>query len=59
MKAPPDRGRDPLIFTALDLSHVAPGPRLAAEDGGIVAGLMVGLPLGLGLWAVLLVFVLL
>jgi TctA family transporter len=42
-----------LIFTAMDLSHVAPGPRLAAENGRIVVGLLVGLPPSLGIWALL------
>lgn len=48
-------GRRPeaLVFTAMDLSHVAPGPRLAAENGRILVGLLVGLPLSLGLWFLL------
>lgn len=52
-------GRRPeaLIFTAMDLSHVAPGPRLTAENGRIVVGLLVGLPLSLGLWFLLLMLV--
>jgi hypothetical protein len=37
----------------MDLSHVAPGPRLAAENGRILVGLLVGLPLSLGLWFLL------
>jgi hypothetical protein len=34
----------------MDLSSVAPGPRLAAENGRILIGLLAGLPLSLGLW---------
>jgi TctA family transporter len=37
----------------MDLSHVAPGPRLTAENGRIVVGLLVGLPLSLSLWFLL------
>jgi len=43
-----------LVFTAMDLSHVAPGPRLTAENSRIVAGLLFGLPISLGLWLLLL-----
>ncbi len=46
------RGK-PRIVTAVDLSHVAPAPRLAAEERGFVMGLLVGLPLSLCLWALL------
>jgi TctA family transporter len=50
--------REPLLFTAMDLSHVVPGPRLAAENGRILIGLLAGLPLSLGLWLLLLMLVL-
>lgn len=46
--------RQALIFTTMDLSHMAPGPRLAAENGRIIVGLLVGLPLSLSLWILLL-----
>lgn len=60
--APPSsstgRPREPLVYTAVDLSHVAPGIRLAAENGRILTGLLIGLPLSIGLWALLLMFAL-
>lgn len=52
------REREPLVYTAVDLSHVAPGMRLAAENAGILTGLLIGLPLSIGLWAVLLMLAL-
>ena len=48
--AVPPRAR---VFTAMDLSHVAPGPRLAAENSRMIAGLLFGLPVSLGLWVLL------
>lgn len=45
--------RKPLVYTAMDLSHVAPAPRLAAENGRILIGLLVAAPISLGLWALL------
>lgn len=45
--------RNPLLYTVMDLSHVAPAPRLAAENGRILVGLLVAAPLSLGLWALL------
>ena len=52
------RRQEPVVFTAMDLSHVAPGPRLVAENGRIMAGLLIGLPLSLALWILLLTFAL-
>lgn len=45
--------RKPLVYTAMDLSRVAPAPKFAAEDGRILVGLLVAAPLSLGLWALL------
>jgi len=49
--------RKPLLYTAMDLSHVAPAPRLAAENGRILVGLLVAAPLSLGLWVLLWVII--
>lgn len=43
----------PLIYAAVDLSRVAPGPRLVAEDTAPFIGLLVGLPISLALWALI------
>lgn len=47
------RPRAPLVYTAMDLSHVAPGPRLAAENGRILIGLLIAAPISLGFWVLL------
>jgi hypothetical protein len=41
----------------VDLSRVAPGPRLIAEEAGPFIGLLVGLPISLALWALIWVVV--
>ena len=47
-----DKGH-PLIMTAPDLSHAAPGVRLIAEDGNFLAGVLIGLAVSAGMWAVI------
>ena len=57
---PPTSGgghRSPLIMTAVDLSHVAPGVRLGAEDDSFLTGALIGLAISLGLWAAIWSFV--
>lgn len=49
--------RAPLFYTAMNLSHVAPGPRLAAENGRILQGLLIAAPLSLGLWLLIWIIV--